>query len=172
MTDLYGATPLKGLWAAGECASTGVHGANRLASNSLMECIVYGRRAGRAMVRWNTFPLQGVGVISQIQPADLALVPQSKDLQSLLFLAGGPSRNDDDLRRALGTLVEWEEQIASGPPSHCQLALAKLILESALFRQESRGAHFRTDFSLSSIEFEARIVVQKGKPLRLLRGVS
>lgn len=124
-TDLDGRTEVAGLYAAGECACTGVHGANRLASNSLLECLVFGRRAALAALR---------------DPAPPATVMGD---------AGTGMLVTDETRDQV-----WEHaglvRDAAGlePLRRSPLLLARLLADSALARRESRGGHFRADFPL------------------------
>jgi L-aspartate oxidase len=127
VTDLAGRTGVPGLWAAGECARTGVHGANRLASNSLLEAVVFGRRAGRGALREGRAPAR---------PLRAAVVPAGPAVdveRAALAAAAGPLRSAGELARAL-------EGLGQAPGG-----LAALVLRSALLREESRGAHVRTD---------------------------
>jgi len=122
VTDASGRTGVPGLLAAGECARTGVHGANRLASNSLLEAVVFGRRAG------------AVAAVDAARPwAGSVRAATPFDDGRPLGAAAGPLRSGDALRRALTRL---------GPAA---AGLAGLVLRSALLREESRGAHVRTD---------------------------
>jgi L-aspartate oxidase len=139
-TDVYGRTTVPGLYAAGEVACTGVHGANRLASNSLLEGLVFGARAAEAML----LPRQAGGmdtvrvdvhriVVSQASP------PPATVIQRLMWDAVGLIRRAEDLHRAVEQLSPWTAQSS--------LALvAYLITRAALRRDESRGGHFRADF--------------------------
>ena len=124
VTDLSGRTRVPGLLAAGECARTGVHGANRLASNSLLEAVVFGRRAGATAAREAAGPASG-----RLQAAPAA--PASAEDGPALEAAAGPLRSADGLARAL----------RGRDPA----GLAGLVMRSALLREESRGAHVRTD---------------------------
>ena len=155
-TDLYGRSSLHGLYAAGEVACTGVHGANRLASNSLLEGLVFGARTGAAAAEDH----QGE---DNSRPRGFALVPEDelkqegasrygdialavrKRVKRLMWERVGILRNRESVKRAL-----WEfEQIARAPLARASrnfLNVATLIARSALWREESRGAHFRTDF--------------------------
>jgi L-aspartate oxidase len=128
VTDDAGRTGVPGLLAAGECARTGVHGANRLASNSLLEAVVFGRRAGAAAAAdagrsWG-------GPLRAVRPPEGA--PLAAEGEAL-GAAAGPLRSRADLRAALERM---------GPAA---AGLAGLVLRSALLREESRGAHVRTD---------------------------
>ena len=123
-TDLDGRATLDGLLAVGECACTGLHGANRLASNSLAECFVLGRRAAGAAVDGQAVPAQPAGA----EPARLPS-PPSDATRAALWRYAGLRRDPDGLRR-----------LATDP-----FPLARLIAAAALAREESRGAHQRID---------------------------
>ena len=124
VTDVDGRTDVPGLYAAGECACTGVHGANRLASNSMLECLVFGRRAGLAAVHERPEPRSAGGgnVVLEIDP-DEATRRQVWEAAGLIRDAAGLAR------------------LRTSP-----VLLARLLAESALARRESRGGHFRVDF--------------------------
>ena len=124
VTDLDGRTSVPGLYAAGECACTGVHGANRLASNSLLECLVFGRRAALAA-------LAEPGLPPRTPPPSepVALEPVTRELRHAMWEDAGLVRDEAGLRRLRG---------ASHP-------LVRLVAEGALARTESRGGHFRVD---------------------------
>lgn len=124
VTDLDGRTTVPGLYAAGECACTGVHGANRLASNSLLECLVFGRRAALAA-------FGEPEVSARVSVAQVALdPPPSRATRRALWDAAGLTRDAAGLSKLLDD---------DNP-------LARLIAASALLRAESRGVHFRSDF--------------------------
>jgi L-aspartate oxidase len=136
-TDEHGATSLPGLFAAGECASTGVHGANRLASNSLLEAAVFGTRAGAAA---RDFVDPGTGV------ARVTLSPElpSHALQVLrraMSRDAGVVRDAEGLRRLLNDIDALEATYGACAP----LVAARLVAACALARTESRGGHFRID---------------------------
>ncbi len=137
-TDLDGATSLPGLYAAGECAATGVHGANRLASNSLLEAAVFGARAGRAAAAEK--------VIGG-EPASLEPLPDLPGA-ALQTLRKAMSRDAGVIRDAAG-LTRLLDQIEALEPAYgpCPTVVAaRLIVAAALAREESRGGHFRADF--------------------------
>jgi L-aspartate oxidase len=137
-TDLDGRTSLPGLLAAGECASTGVHGANRLASNSLLEAAVFGTRAG-AVLREAADPAT--------DPLPAAAWPDLPDsalegLRQAMSHEAGVVRDRDGLKRLLGRIDTLRSLYGEGPV----LAAARLIAACALDRRESRGGHFRRDY--------------------------
>ncbi len=139
-TDADGRTSLEGLWAAGECACTGVHGANRLASNSLLEAAVFGRRAGRAAG-------EAAGAATAPLPAAPAPDLPAETLQRLrrgMSRDAGVMRERPGLSRLLDEIGALEADHGAAAP----LVTAKLIAASALQRTESRGGHYRSDFPL------------------------
>ncbi len=137
-TDLDGATSLAGLFAAGECAATGVHGANRLASNSLLEAAVFGARAGRAArdVTGGPAPIMPVNAAPTLPGQAMA------ELRRRMTAQAGVVRD----AQGLGDLLAWiaAAEAAHGPA--LPLIAAKLVAGRALDRRESRGAHFRADY--------------------------
>lgn len=157
-TDLHGATSLRNLYAAGEVAATGVHGANRLASNSLLEGLVFGARAAAAMIakRPNAFARAQAGqppaCSDQPAPATHLDVARLIDqVRSLLWEKVGIIRHGKDLCEAVRRLEALGIPETSTPnrqhyESQNILQVARLIARSALARQESRGAHYRSDF--------------------------
>ncbi|MBI4265778.1 MAG: L-aspartate oxidase [Acidobacteria bacterium] len=170
-TDLDGRTSLPGLLAAGEVACTGVHGANRLASNSLLEGLVFGARAARAMMGPPS-PLRGFGVASPPRagnpwPSEVvrwprpaggpdAAVPTPFEVRDLMWRHVGLLRGRAALEQACGRLEAWAAGSAAARPAHgCDrdfrridslVDVGLLIARAALRRQESRGGHFRADF--------------------------
>jgi L-aspartate oxidase len=141
VTDLDGRSGVPGLLAAGECACTGVHGANRLASNSLLECLVFGRRAALAGLDEPVLPA------TPASPAELEPNPAiTPELRAALWRDAGLIRNADGLRRLLAA------------PS----LLARLIAQSALAREESRGVHFREDFPVEDARLAGHVVLRPG----------
>ena len=145
-TDLNGQTSVAGLFAAGEVACTGVHGANRLASNSLLEGIVYGARAVRFMRDI------AASTARSMPPADPHFPAISTaDLRTLAWEKLGIIRNGDDLRAALDRLDSLPLGPTSSPTRGAfelrnMVCVAQLIARCALERRESRGGHFRADF--------------------------
>ena len=138
MTDKDGRTSLPGLYAVGECASTGVHGANRLASNSLLEAAVFGTRAGLA-VRAERDP----GTDSLPAKAAPELPPAAfQALRRAMARDAGVVRDRAGLQRLIGEIGQMRVQYGEA----LALVAARLVAEAALARQESRGAHYRPDF--------------------------
>ena len=157
-TDLDGRTSIPGLYAAGEVACTGVHGANRLASNSLLEGLVFGERAARAMR--TELGQQHASTASSIPPTSappdtLAAAKGADDLirgvQNILWHDVGVVRTAHSLKNAIRELNNLKPAL---PVSQCRRCMEArnvwqtglLIAQSALAREESRGAHYRTDF--------------------------
>lgn len=145
-TGLTGATSLTRLYAAGEAACTGVHGANRLASNSLLEAVVFGARAGRSMREWAQAERP-----KQARPAPILFpLTTEKSVRSITWERCGIVRNGSDLARAADQL-QMDLITRSKPNLHDydlrnMYAVAGLIAQCALLREESRGGHYRTDF--------------------------
>ncbi len=164
-TDLHGRATLNRLFAAGEAACTGVHGANRLASNSLLEGIVYGARAGMAMRE-----LSGAVPGSPLPPGVLAAPAVSEAcLRELTWNHCGIVRSGPELSLAIQLLDGFALQPAA-PPSRALYELrnlhtvAQLIARCALARQESRGGHFRSDFPQPVPEFQFHSSIHKDRP--------
>ncbi len=167
-TNTWGETNLRGLYACGEVACTGVHGANRLASNSLLETIVFSRRAvARTLTNDGPEPLPVVETVALSeakdgdgQTADLA------SMESLMWEDVGIIRSAESLNKARDRLAVWEKElpVPEDRPSHelANLVLAgRLVAEAALMREESRGAHYRTDYPKPRNEWLRHIVFQK-----------
>ncbi len=125
VTDLDGSTTVPGLYAIGESACTGLHGANRLASNSLSECFVMGRRTGLAVLDEPALPADAPPA-----PATSAIAAPSRETRQAMWELAGVERDRDGL-----------ERLRSDPHP-----LARMVAACALHREESRGAHLRTDF--------------------------
>jgi L-aspartate oxidase len=149
-TDLDGATNIAGLYACGEVSCTGVHGANRLASNSLLECFVFGHRAAEALAA--TTPQRPVDTPAPA-PAPLPGAARIRRLPGRMWRLCGIERNADDLRRLLREL--------DASPVCDPVTVARLIAQAALWREESRGAHRRSDFPSESADFERHLTLRR-----------
>jgi L-aspartate oxidase len=157
-TDLCGRTSVARLFAAGEAACTGVHGANRLASNSLLEGLVFGARAAEAMRSSTVAPSLLAAAAEQIddQPASGVALPDPFAIRDLMWRHAGLVRTGEGLRAAVPQLAAWRAAAtarrASAPADRECRRLASLatvgflIARAALRREETRGGHFRADF--------------------------
>ncbi len=188
-TDLWGRTSLPALYAAGETAATGVHGANRLASNSLLEGLVFGARAGAAMIK--DFPAAKKKRAAAGNPGKRSDNPSHTEtaspapsasqtgaheplpqIRELMWKSVGIMRNGKDLRHALEKLRALTLPPLEKPSRHNAelrniLALAQLITRSALAREESRGSHYRSDFAYrNDDDFQKHSIIASGKEVR------
>ena len=158
-TDLDGRTSVPGLFAAGEVACTGVHGANRLASNSLLEGLVFGRRAGQAMVETaaGTWPARFSARLMPprlVSGAAAEAVPTIAAVRARMWTQVGLIRDRAGLDAAVAAFEADWQWLAAQPPAATvdQARLASLIMvgglmaRAALRREESRGGHYRSDF--------------------------
>jgi L-aspartate oxidase len=171
--NIWGETNISGLFAAGEAACTGVHGANRLASNSLLESVVFSKRVMQRTEMTTpprhyeertdkaiSYCLPGREMLSKAPSLNLP------NLQSLMWDKVGIIRSGKSLEEAASILATWESLLPqpSDRPSYELNSLvlcARLVTEAALLRKESRGAHFRTDFPQTSPEWQRHIVFGK-----------
>ena len=169
----WGETNISGLFAVGETACTGVHGANRLASNSLLESVVFSKRVVQRTETTNPprhHEVRNIKAISYRLPdrkaLSKALSLNLPNLQSLMWDKVGIIRSGESLEEAADIFATWESLLPqpSDRPSYelNNLVLcARLVTEAALLRKESRGAHFRTDFPQTSPEWQRHIVFKK-----------
>jgi L-aspartate oxidase len=167
-TDTYGHTSVPGLFAVGEVACTGVHGANRLASNSLLESLTFAWRCAHLLLQADSPPADitpFVGTptslleIQAVSP-DRTIPITRLELQTLLWTHAGIERSATDLRSVLRTLIgsHAEGITVYDLETANLLALACVLVTAALAREESRGAHFRTDFPHPSTTFEHSLI--------------
>jgi L-aspartate oxidase len=155
-TDARGRTSLDGLWAVGEVASTGVHGANRLASNSLLEAIVFGARVAEDVRATSLASIEWRPQADQIEPIprdrDFAVIEELRDLMSANV---GVIRNGPSLAVAVRSIRRMMSR-TSDIEAHNMLTTALFIAAAALTRRESRGAHFRSDFPQADLTLARR----------------
>ena len=183
-TNLNAETSVRGLYACGEVACTGVHGANPLAYNPLFECIVFGTRAGREAVEYarsiqsdsyanlrissaDDFPL------SQTASPDAAIETVQEFVQEMMWQQVGPVRDSEDLEATFGELQALKLNSHWHNVEEFEFQnmrdVAALITEAAFLRTESRGAHYREDFPKQyDVKWKKHIVLQRGKPARIV----
>jgi L-aspartate oxidase len=176
-TDLEGRTSLAGLYAAGEAASTGVHGANRLASNALLEGLVYGARAGKAMREELKQGRHSASTqkkaASQNGPVDAGIEELIGQIQDILWKHAGMVRTRSGMQEAIKVLEGLAPRV-SHPRTRraCEAANLRLagllVARSALAREETRGAHYRTDFPGHDDKRFLKHSVVKGESLRFV----
>ena len=167
-TDHWGATSIAGLFACGETACPGVHGANRLASNSLLDALVFSKRIVDRTVSTPHARLETDGqyVYHKLPPRpgeSNGSDPGRSALQELLWDKVGIIRDGDGLAQAAETLADWERRLPApidrnGYELAGMITMGRLMAEAALLRQESRGAHFRTDFPDRSPAWRRHVV--------------
>jgi len=173
-TDIWGRTSLAGLYAVGEVACTGVHGANRLASNSLLESLVFAWRCAHLFLSEQPLEEQSrhsselftdglqVKALDQ-QPTGTTTPADRTRLQTLMWNAVGIERTEDDLQSAAAQLQHWQSAETSVEELETAnlLSLARVVVAAALARTESRGAHFREDYPETSASLQHSLVYAK-----------
>ncbi len=179
-SDLHGRTTLPGLWVLGEAACTGLHGANRLASNSLLEGLVFARRAAQRLagmigeLRQSPWPEVPEWQVGSAAPSDEAVVVTHNwdEVRRLMWNYVGIVRSDARLRRAARRIALLEEEIREYYWKHLVnrdllelrniQTVAELIISSAASRHESRGLHYTIDFEETRERLAADTVVKRG----------
>jgi len=170
-TDINGKTNILNLYAAGECASLGIHGANRLASNSLLDGLVFGHRAALAS-KAEAKEIGKIDVTAELEHPISKIkreeIQQNKlAVKSAMWKEVGIVRSKETLGRAAKKIKEIEKKLNYIPFTKDEIELknltqvAKLITQAALDRKESRGAHFRTDFPKSDDKHWKKHLVYK-----------
>jgi len=181
VTDGDGATSIAGLYAVGETASTGVHGANRLASNSLLECFVFGERLAIKVTSGqnlgssfnesdrSNFNLASKPIINPVNPDQNMRETQviKNEIQNLTWEAAGICRERSHLEPALSQIKLWQVQLQLiQSPTRLWIEtrnladFAYLVISSALFRTESRGAHYRSDYPETQPDWQVHTMIQ------------
>ncbi len=168
--DAEGSTTLPGLWAAGEVTSSGLHGANRLASNSLLEGLVFGAHAGEGASRcairtqddFKALPLENRRREEPIEPLDLADVRNA--LKSQMWRAAGVRREGQSLTEAAEAIAGWcryalfrHLNSPDGWELQNMLVVAKIVIQAGAERTESRGVHLRTDFPETDPQWQRQL---------------
>ena len=173
-TNTWGETNVPGLYACGEVASCGVHGANRLASNSLLETLVFGKRVVQGILdkqsnksgpSWQGRPIPEMSTTlpNRAQDSPPTPPPTLSALQHLMWSNVGMVREQEGLRQAADTLARWQHSLPIATDRHSWemtslVQVGRLATEAALLREESRGAHFRRDHPEPSPRWERHIV--------------
>lgn len=169
-TDLWGRTTLPGLYAAGEVTCTGVHGANRLASNSLLEGLVFGARAGEAAAmdsgRWSAVSgrLEVRNDVAENKGKPALSTAVRKRVKRVMWERVGILRDRESLRRAIAEFDQIRKANLS-TASRNFVTLAGLVAAAALWREESRGGHFRTDFPEQEEAYRLHSIQRLGQPI-------
>ncbi|MBD2188408.1 L-aspartate oxidase [Pseudanabaena mucicola] len=174
VVESHGATSIAGLYAVGEAASTGVHGANRLASNSLLECFVFGERLAEQVCSQSNpqiFANPAIAISMSTYVNAEAIQKLKVSIQNLCWQAAGICRVQADLETALDKICTWQSELVElAEPSRLWIETrnladyAYLLIRSALFRTESRGAHYRQDFPETDSHWQVHTIIE-GKEL-------
>lgn len=181
ITDTWGASSITGLYAVGESSSTGVHGANRLASNSLLECFVFGVRlaekVAQDLINQNNNQINSPSptiTIDELKFIDSNTSQEAQDritairqeLRELAWRSAGICRNAETMETAIAQIQLLQQEISTlrsktrlWVETHNLIDFAYLLVKSALFRTESRGAHFRLDFPNTESSWQVHTVI-------------
>lgn len=159
VTDLSGRSSMPRLYAVGEVARTGVHGANRLASNSLLEGLVFAERVARDLAgarELGTLPTRKVWAVPVLADRGAAQVA-ADEIRAVMWDYAGIARTARGLRTALERLTEIEARLPEGATEELNmLQTARLVAEAALLRKESRGGHYRADYPRAKRTWKGR----------------
>ncbi|RMH15249.1 MAG: FAD-binding protein, partial [Acidobacteria bacterium] len=157
--DIEGRTTLPGLWACGEVTASGVHGANRLASNSLLEALIYGARVAASVAASMPAPGSGRGALVCREAAGdgSASAADRQELRWLMWRRVGLERDAEGLDQALTALARLRRRVGDAPGELANLVtVGRMVAAAARAREESRGAHFRRDFPAPRAELAQR----------------
>ena len=173
-TNLDAGTNIRGLFVCGEAASTGVMGANRLASNSLLECLVFGKRASETAAKLPKIDCSLPDIEpTRIDPENEELFLQyQNEIASIMSENLGIVRNKAGMEKALERLNEVEKKFHDTTNEYNKLkiknaaVICRLITQAALVREESRGGHIREDFQKENPDFKLHIIQQKSKKIQ------
>ncbi|MEW6771170.1 MAG: L-aspartate oxidase [Bacillota bacterium] len=167
-TGLYGETNLKGLYACGETACAGIHGANRLASNSLLDGLVFGGKIVEHARCYRPEAVETIAVNEGLEPAEgLDVAALRAELKAMMQERVGPVRTAEGLQAVLRRFEEWEylRRKEARTPELMEFRnifdVAELIAETALMRTESRGAHLRADYPESRERWKRHIILRR-----------
>ncbi|HET6276197.1 MAG TPA: L-aspartate oxidase [Candidatus Cybelea sp.] len=158
--DEWGRTSLERLWACGETSATGVHGANRLASNSLLEALVYGSRVAGDIA--NAEPAQRIAGSLHAPSRTRSRRPSStaaqalSDVRNVMYSNVGLVRHESSLREALARIEDLSAEFGETPELRNLLVVGRLITDAAIARHESRGSHYRSDYPQTDEAFAKR----------------
>lgn len=159
VTDLAGRSSMPRLYACGEVARTGVHGANRLASNSLLEGLVFAERVARDLMETpplGPVPEGGGWSVPALEDRGAAQVAADA-IRSVMWEGAGISRTAAGLRKGRDALISIEARLPAGATEELNLVqTARLVTDAALLRRESRGGHFRSDFPRAKRKWRGR----------------
>lgn len=161
-TDTNGRTSVPGLWAVGECSSSGVHGANRLASNSLLEGLVFGARVALDVAADPGEASREIGVPKESLDMPVVAGPVVEDLRQLMWDRVGLIRTGDGLWEARNAIIEMESVLGRTIAGRNAADLALLVVVAALRRSESRGGHYRADYPEEDPKQAMRALVVPG----------
>jgi L-aspartate oxidase len=172
-TNLDAETNVSGLFVCGEAASTGVMGANRLASNSLLECLVFGKRASEKAAKLKNIDCK----LPEVKPMHIdaknepLFLEKQNEIASLMSENMGIVRNADEIKKAIERLTKIEKQFSDYKDEYNlykiknTAVVCKLIAKAALAREESRGGHIRIDFPSENPDFKVHSVQQKNRKI-------
>ena len=168
--NAWGASSVAGLYAAGEVSCTGVHGANRLASNSLLEVLVFSHRIIENSVgKGQTLAMAPAQRrrLAEAKSGDVVSLPSKTDIQEIMWRRAGIIRDGAGLAEAAAKLSSWQAAtVATTSREDYEIrhliTCGRLMTEAALYREESRGSHFRADFPWTSEKWRRHIVISAG----------